>query len=207
MMLNPECFGLEFYDSGGSKCPHMECILREDCEKVYDAAEGLVHKRNERLIREEYKKTQKIEKDLDKKINYMKESLYPETKKERKKGYKKPGKILYKDEGTIRDKFLSRIRKCLTRNSYRVKATKCIHSFDRGGEYLLKIDTRRKKSILVFVRDELSDALIDKDIKCRGLYDSERANYPIYLSWVAKISSETDMNKLMESIISCYSLK
>lgn len=206
-MAKPDCFGLEFYDHNDVVCPHMECLLREECEKVHSASVGIIQNRNKRIKAEISKEEENSEKIRSKKMEIINTAFSGEVKKERKRGYKKPGKILYKDEGTTRDKFLSRIRKCLTNNSYRVRATKCIHSFDKGGEYLLKIDTRRKKSILVFMRDELSDELNSKGIGCRGLYDSERDNYPIYITWVSKISSETDMNRLMESMTSCYSLK
>jgi hypothetical protein len=206
-MGRPDCFGLEFYGADENVCPHMECILRDECKGVHIASLGVVHKRRQRILEEDLKSKEDDRKIKERKLELIEESFSSSTKKPRKRGYKKPGKILYRDEGTTRDRFLSRIRKCLTKNSYRVRATKCIHSFDRGGEYLLKIDTRRKKSILVFMRDDLSDELTDRGIKCRGLYDSERANYPIYIKWVSKISSETEMNRLMESIDSCYSLK
>ena len=39
--MRPECFGVEFYDESGVECPHLECLLRQECGKTHQSAMGL----------------------------------------------------------------------------------------------------------------------------------------------------------------------
>ena len=56
-------------------------------------------------------------------------------------------------------------------------------------KYLLKISTTRKKSILVYIDDQLSDKLDPKLFVCRQVYEYEKLCFPNYLEWVVKIES------------------
>jgi len=54
-MGKPDCFGLEFYDTEGSVCPHMDCLIRGECSTVYSASIGLIQNRRQRMLEEENK--------------------------------------------------------------------------------------------------------------------------------------------------------
>ena len=47
------------------------------------------------------------------------------------------------------------------------------------------------------VADDLSDELAEEGVRCRGLFDSERPNFPSYLNWVATLQGEGDTDKFM----------
>ena len=115
-------------------------------------------------------------------------------------GYVKPGKLLYRDEGTLRDKLIFEVREYLEGFGYVTKSTKCLHSFVRQDKkFLLKVDTRRKNSILLYIREDLSDLLMEKGFRCRSLFDSEKPNFPAYLRWVAVVKGESDIRNFMSA--------
>ena len=180
-MGHPECFGREYLDEEGGECPYGSCLLRYECKQVFATA---------RRIFSAQRTSTKV--DKPKKINKFSN---PEIRK-RKSGYSKPGKLLYVDEGTLRDSLVFEVKDYLEDLGYRTKATKCLHSFflDKK-KFLLKIDTRRKNSILLYVDEELSDALMLEGFKCRALFDSEKPNFPSYLKWVTSIRSKTEVER------------
>jgi hypothetical protein len=182
-MYLPECFGKEYFDGSGSVCPHEDCYLRYDCKSVYTAARGL---------REAAKKREKIKAAS----NHPKKVVKSFPSKKRG-GYIKPGRLLYEDEGTLRDTLLAEIRNFLEEYDYVVKATKCLHSFlNDEGTFVLKIDTRRKNSLLLYIRDSLHEELLNQGFHSRSLFDSEAPNFPPYLSWVVVMRSLSDLEKL-----------
>ena len=181
-MTHPECFGREYFDVKGEECPHEDCLLRYECKQVFSAARQLL-KRNEVPPKTE--------------VNKKKYQNISPIKKKRS-GYAKPGKLLYIDEGTLRDKLISSVRDYLEEAGYKTKATKCLHSFVGDDKrFLLKADTRRKNSILLYVQDSLSDILMEEGFRCRSLFDSEKPNFPPYLSWVVVIRGDGDISKFI----------
>ena len=205
--MKPECFGVEFYDDEGSKCPHTSCLLYEECEKVYQMGVGVIADRRDR-IEESRKYDKKLKKIVEGQRREFFDNLidggsqYPE----RKRGYKKPGKLLYKDEGTPRDKFLCEIRSVLQDAGYRVRATKCLHSFDMSGRFIIKVDTRRKQSLVIYIQEDVANLLSDIGMKCRSLFDSESPNFPSYLSWVVSIKSQSEVDKFIGVLEDCYEI-
>jgi len=178
----PECFGREYFDDAGGECPHMDCLLRYDCNQVFSAAHGL------RSVAHEAK---------SKPTASPPQSGVPVK---RKRGYVKPGRLLYKDEGTLRDSFLHEIREYLEKFNFQLRATKCLHSFSNSkGVFVLKIDTRRKNSILLYVSDDLHEELLNEGFISRRLFSSEAPNFPPYLSWVVVVRSLADLDKFKKS--------
>lgn len=180
--MTPDCFGREYVDAAGVECPHEECLLRYECKGVFAVARGLFTASRE----EKEEPVSKPRLTIDRSI------------KKKRSGYVKPGRLLYKDEGTLRDKLLFILREFLEPYGYKVRATKCLHSFvGEDKKFVLKVDTRRKNSILLYVADDLSDELSEEGVRCRGLFDSERPNFPPYLNWVATLHGEGDADKFM----------
>jgi hypothetical protein len=176
-MAHPECFGREYVDEQGGECPHEECLLRYECRQVFATARRVLASQ-----RPSPKKTTTTKPSV---------SSHQQPIKKKRSGYVKPGKLLYVDEGTLRDSLVFEIKEYLEEFGFLTKSTKCLHSFlDDQKRFLLKIDTRRKNSILLYVNEELSDHLLDERFKCRALFDSEKPNFPNYLKWVATIRSE-----------------
>ena len=177
--MNPECFGREYVDSSGEECPHQECLLRYECKDVFSVAKGLFRTKGEETPSPRPNKLR-----LDKSV------------KRKRSGYVKPGRLLYKDEGTLRDKLLLLLRDFLEPQGFSVKATKCLHSFTgEDKKFVLKVDTRRKNSVLLYVGDDLSSALNGEGMSCRELFESERPNFPQYLQWVTVLRGERDFEK------------
>ena len=180
--MTPDCFGREYVDAAGAECPHEECLLRYECKGVFAVARGLFTS----SAAEKEPAVSKGRPTIDRSI------------KKKRSGYVKPGRLLYKDEGTLRDKLLFILRDFLESYGCTVRATKCLHSFvGEDKKFILKVDTRRKNSILLYVGDDLSDGLSEEGIRCRGLFDSERPNFPSYLNWVATLHGEGDVDKFM----------
>ena len=181
--MQPDCFGREYYDGGGGECPYHECLLRYECKQVFLTAEGLLklNKAKEEVV-SPYKK------------------VPPQRIAKKRAGYVKPGRLLYKDEGTLRDKLIFYVRDYLESSGYTTKSTKCLHSFvGDDGKFILKVDTRRKNSILLYITDELSDLLMEEGFRCRALFDSERPNFPSYLLWVVTLRGEGDVQRFQEA--------
>lgn len=188
--MNPECFGREYVDSTGSECPHEECLLRYECKDVFVVAKGLLSTKKESLPARPSKP--RIDKSVRKK----------------RSGYIKPGRLLYKDEGTLRDKLLFMLRDFLEPQGFVVKATKCLHSFSgEDKKFVLKADTRRKNSVLLYVPDALSVALVEEGLSCRELFDSERPNFPQYLRWVTVLRGQGDFEKFTSAFKSTRSVQ
>ena len=203
--MRPDCFGVEFLDAQGSSCPHTECLLYDECKQVHMTGIGVINERRNRI---------KEERDYDKKLKRI-------VKKQRKdffnklldggsqspgkkSGYKKPGRLMYKDEGTPRDAFVYEVRKILQELGCQVRATKCLHSFKQVDRFLLKVDTRRKNSIVAYIDDDLAEVLSDRGLECRSLYDSESPNFPEYLSWAVSVSNQTNLNRFIGALRECY---
>jgi hypothetical protein len=189
-MSHPECFGREYFDVKGGECPHEDCLLHYECRQVFSAARNL------------FKQSESEPEKPD-----IKKERGSVVIKKKRSGYVKPGRLLYVDQGTLRDKLLSSLRNYLEGCGYKTKATKCLHSFlGDDKRFLLKADTRRKNSILLYVQDNLSDLLVGEGFKCRSLFDSENPNFPPYLSWVVVMRSESDLDKFrlaFESLDGC----
>tara|TARA_Y100001973_G_C5207992_1_gene343086 strand:- start:3313 stop:3906 length:594 start_codon:yes stop_codon:yes gene_type:complete len=182
----PECFGSEYFDEKGTACPHKECFLRYECKNVYTVAKGL---------RKEARKKEKIKAAA---LNPKKIIKNYSIKK--KSGYQKPGRLLYKDEGTLRDTLLAEFRDFLEKYSFTVKATKCLHSFiNDEGEFVLKVDTRRKNSLLCYIRKGLSSKVEGQGLFVRSLFESESPNFPEYLSSVVVVKSSSELFKLKDA--------
>ena len=181
-MANPDCFGREYYDEGGEECPHHDCLLRYECKQVYATAQGILRPSG----------------SLPPPLEARGKGRFVVQKSVPKKrgGYVKPGRLLYKDEGTLRDKLVFEIREYLEDFGYNTRSTKCLHSFvGSDKKFLLKADTRRKNSLLLYVPDGLSDHLSERGFRCRSLYDSEKPNFPRYLSWVVTLRGEGDVER------------
>ena len=180
-MTHPECFGREYFDEEGGECPHEDCLLRYECKQVFATARRvLVSSR-----------------PLPAKGSIQPRSIVSSPSIKRKRsGYVKPGKLLYVDEGTLRDSLVFEVKEYLEEWGFKTKATKCLHSFVGGDKkFLLKIDTRRKNSILLYINEGLSDSLIAEGFKCRALFDSEKPNFPPYLKWVTTLRSEGEVER------------
>ena len=175
-MTQPECFGREYVDEEGGECPHEDCLLRYECKQVFATARRVLVASRPRPKGRETKV----------------ENVVPAGGiKKKRSGYAKPGKLLYVDEGTLRDSLVFEVKEYLEDLGFKTKTTKCLHSFLRGTKkFLLKIDTRRKNSILLYIDERLYDSLANEGFKCRALFDSEKPNFPPYLKWVATLRSE-----------------
>lgn len=173
----PECFGVEYVDASTGECPHESCLVRYDCKQVFGMAVGL-RNRADKAASEKPTKPQA-----------------PQPLLKRKRGYVKPGRLLYKDEGTFRDKLLFEVKELLEKFNFKIKATKCLHSFLNSKTFVLKIDTRRKNSLLLYVCEDLHTYLKEESLSSRQIFDSEAPNFPDYLSWVVTIRSLSDVDK------------
>ena len=181
-MSHPECFGREYYDEGGEECPHDDCLLRYECKQVYATARG--------ILRPSPPSPPPIESKGSARL------LVKKSIPKKRGGYVKPGRLLYKDEGTLRDKLVFYLREYLEEYGYDTRSTKCLHSFvGEDKKFLLKADTRRKNSLLLYVPDSLSDFLVEEGFRCRELYDSEKPNFPRYLTWVVTVRGEGDIER------------
>tara|TARA_R110002020_G_scaffold26270_16_gene84885 strand:+ start:1898 stop:2488 length:591 start_codon:yes stop_codon:yes gene_type:complete len=180
-MTHPECFGREYLDDVGDTCPHEDCLLRYECKQVFATARRVLAS------------SRSSSKDTSTESESVTVSL---PVKKRKSGYAKPGKLLYVDEGTLRDSLVFEVKDYLEDFGYKTRTTKCLHSFvGSNNKFLLKVDTRRKNSILLYVNEGLSDHLFDEGFKCRSLFDSEKPNFPSYLKWVATLRSESEVER------------
>ena len=206
--MRPECFGVEFYDESGVECPHLECLLRQECGKTHQSAMGLFE---EKKIKEKAKDQQK--KRLQVAYKKQKDAFFDGVLKRgsqyptQKRGYKKPARLLYKDEGYPKDEYIAELTDFLDENGFECKATKFLHSFSKGNKFLIKVDLRRKNSILVYIRDDLAQMLSEKRVSCRSLYDSELPNFPDYLCWATQLSSRTDVNRTIDCMRQVYGLE
>ena len=113
---------------------------------------------------------------------------------------------MYRDEGYPKDAYVSELSGFLDANGYKLNATKFLHSFSKDDEFLIKVDLRRKNSILVYVRDDLANFLSDIEVDCRSLYDSELPNFPEYLCWAVQLSTHKGVDRLIECMRRCYGL-
>ena len=178
--MNPDCFGREYFDEDKTECPHEECLLRYECKEVFLMAVGILRSPSK-----------------PEEAPPQKRVVVSGGVRKKRSGYVKPGRLLYKDEGTLRDKILFNLRDYLSQFNYQVKATKCLHSFVKDKKFVLKADTRRKNSVLLYVSDELSEFLMEEGFACRGLFDSERPNFPSYLEWVITLMCDGDVSRFM----------
>ena len=206
--MKPECFGFEFFDEQGTECPFGECLVRVECKNVQITALGLqIEKRKKQDQKaksdERFKKALKKQNDKFFQEVIDKGTQYPKQKK----GYKKPGKLIYRDEGYPKDAFLSEITDCFRENGCESKATKYLHSFFLDEKFVVKVDLRRKNSVLVYVREELANLLTENGMTCRGLYDSEIPNFPDYLCWATLLSSSKSVERFLVSVKEIYGFK
>lgn len=171
----PACFGTEYIDDSQEECPHESCLVRYDCKQVFGVSVGL------------RKAVEVSEKPI------KKETTASPT--QRRRGYVKPGRLLYKDEGTFRDTLLFEVKELLEKFNFKIKATKCLHSFLNSKTFVLKIDTRRKNSLLLYVSKDLNNYLCEEGLSSRLIFDSEAPNFPPYLSCVVTIRSLSDVDR------------
>lgn len=171
----PECFGVEYIDDSKEECPHEACLVRYDCKQVFGVSFGL------RKSNEAPKKS--VKKDIT------------SSPTQRKRGYAKPGRLLYRDEGTFRDKLLFEIKEFLEKFNFKIKATKCLHSFLNSKTFVLKIDTRRKNSLLLYVSKDLHVYAEEEGLSSRDIFDSEAPNFPPYLCKVVMVRSLSDVDR------------
>jgi hypothetical protein len=201
--MNPDCFGLEFYDEDKTVCPHMDCLLRADCKDTYEVSRGLrdLRKEKEKIFNRNVAK-------YSRGVSKLKKEFFEEEKKEKKaqkRGYRKPAKLDYVDKGYPRDQFVSTLRQAALDLGYETKATKCLHTFyNTNGDYLAKVDTRRQKSVLVYISDEVAEILHQNDMLCRYLYENERLSMPEFIMWVVKISNLIELDKVLSALKSVY---
>lgn len=196
--MNPECFGLEFYGDDKTVCPHMDCVLRQDCKDTYEVSKGL------RALKKQRQKTKKRNKDkYSRGVLNLKKEFFEEEKKEKKvqkRGYRKPAKLEYVDKGYPRDRFVSALREVALELGYSTKATKCLHTFyNEDGHYLAKVSTRQQKSVVVYISDDLATVLSESDMVCRYLYENERLSMPEFIMWAVKITNLTELDKLVRA--------
>ena len=203
-MDQTSCFGVEYFDASGDACPFTECVAREDCKRICSSSLGLLHDRTVRIRSEEVEE-KKLEKErklkekkkIKDKIFKIKEGVT------RKSGYKRPRRLEYKNEGCIRDEMIEVIKDFFKDTKYEVKTTRYIQSVSDNfigpltTKYLIKISTTRKKSILVYVTDQLAEALPDEGFRCRKVYEYESMCFPDYLMWVVQISSMDRLQKFL----------
>tara|TARA_Y100000310_G_C20684349_1_gene818017 strand:+ start:533 stop:1165 length:633 start_codon:yes stop_codon:yes gene_type:complete len=198
------CYGLEFFDEEGVACPHTHCVAYSQCKKICSTATGVLHERKVRIKADEIKdkknkKAAKKKKEdaYDKKVKSI---LLP---KQRKSGYTRPQKLEYVHEGSLRDEMMTIIFEFFKNTEYKVHTTKYVQSVSKNfvgpvkTKYLLKISTTRKKSILVYVREKVSQQLLDVGIQCRQVYTYESLCFPNYLKWVAQIKDLDSLDKFL----------
>ena len=199
-MSEVACYGVEYFDTDGEVCPFVECIAREGCKAICESTQGILHEREIRIkalevsranIKKEYKKKDKIKRQN--KVLKIRKGV------ERKTGYTKPRRLEYKNEGCLRDEMMDLITSFFVDTPYSMQTTRYIQSVSDNfkgpicTKYLLKISTTRKKSILVYVDDELADRVDTKLFNCRQVYEYEKLCFPNYLEWVVIVDS---MSKL-----------
>ena len=197
--MNPECFGLEFYDDEKIICPHLDCLLRRDCEDTYEVSRGL------RDLKKERQKTVKRNAvKYSRGVLKLKKDFFLEEKKEKKiqkRGYRRPARLDYVDNGYPRDRFVSALREVASELGYETKATKCLHTFyNEDGDYLAKVSTRQQKSVLVYISDAVGEVLQHNDMGCRYLYDNERLSMPEFIMWVVKITNLIELDKVKAAL-------
>ena len=201
------CFGKEYYDVDGGECPYTNCIAMAECKRICTLGSGILHDREIRIKQEA--KEEKARKKAEKKRKREEDRKVLEKVrlgKSRKRGYDRPHQLEYKNEGCMRDDMVNRIEEYLADTDYSMKRTRYIQSVSanhRGPlntEYLLKIETRRKKSILLYISDSLATKLSERNLTCRSLFDTERACYPSYLEWVVQIRSMRELDIFLEEL-------
>jgi len=200
-MSDASCYGVEYFDSDGGVCPFEECIVREECKRICESAQGILHSRDVRIKSESIKK-KNIKKEYIKKDKERVQNKILKIKKgvDRKSGYTKPKRLDYKNEGCLRDEMMEVIKGFFDPTSYELRTTRYIQSVSDNfkgpicTKYLLKISTTRKKSILIYIDNELSNKVDDKLFTCRQVYEYERLCFPDYLEWVIRVDSISKLN-------------
>ena len=160
------------------------------------------------MIRQKKEEVESKNREKEKKKKSKKEELRILEKiklgNSRKKGYDRPQKLDYKNDGCLRDDMVNRIDEYLIDTDYSMRRTRNIQSVSSrhlgplNTEYLFKIETRRKKSILVYIRDDLANKLSDRGLVCRSLFDTEKACYPNYFQWVIQIKSVSELDIFLQ---------
>jgi len=201
------CFGKEYYDEDGTECPFQTCVARQECKRICDLGSGILH---DRKIRQKKEEVESKNREKEKKKKSKKEELRILEKiklgNSRKKGYDRPQKLDYKNDGCLRDDMVNRIDEYLIDTDYSMRRTRNIQSVSSrhlgplNTEYLFKIETRRKKSILVYIRDDLANKLSDRGLVCRSLFDTEKACYPNYFQWVIQIKSVSELDIFLQEL-------
>jgi hypothetical protein len=162
--------------------------------------------------REKEKDKEKQEKRFQKALKKQKDAFFGgvldrgSQNPTQRKGYRRPARLLYRDEGYPKDAYVAKLTDFLESNGYVLNATKFLHSFSKDGQFLLKVDLRRKNSIVVYIRDDLATLLSDTGLVCRSLYDSEFPNFPKYLCWAIKLTTHKSVDDLVAYTKHCYEL-
>ena len=203
-MSDVACYGVEYFDSDGTVCPYEECIVRKECKTICESAQGILHSRDVRIKSEKITK-EKIKKEYKKKDREKVHNKVLKIKKgvDRKSGYTKPKRLDYKNEGCLRDEMMDLIKEFFHPTPYEIRTTRYIQSVSdnfRGPictQYLLKIATTRKKSILIYVNDDLANKINDKVFNCRQVYEYEKLCFPDYLEWVVIVDSKSKLNTFL----------
>lgn len=203
-MTTVSCYGVEYFDEEGIECPFQECIARQDCKSIYQSSRGVLHDRRVRIQSENItKKKIKKEKKKEKKEKIQNKILRIKKGIERSVGYTKPKRLEYKNEGCLRDEMMDHIIEFLKDTKYSIKTTRYLQSVSDNfigphkTKYLLKISTTRKKSILVYIDNELSDLVDTKSFVCRQVFEHERLCFPDYLEWVVVVDSIPKLEKFL----------
>lgn len=195
-MSDATCYGVEFFDEAGGECPFVECIVRKECRNICESATGIIHDRLVRLKSEEVNK-KKLDKELKKdKKKKIRDTIFKIKRDDaRKKGYTKPRRLEYKAEGCLRDEMMEYVKSFFNGTKFTVKTTRYIQSVSdnfvgpMSTRYLFKISTTRKKSILIYVSEDLVSKVDSSQISCRKVYEYEGLCFPNYLEWVVTIDS------------------
>lgn len=203
-MNEAPCYGVEYFDPDGSACPFIECIVRVECKRICESAQGILHTRIVR-IKAENVEQKKIKKEYFKQDKEKIKEKVLKIKKgiERKSGYTKPRRLDYKNEGCPRDEMMDIIKDFFENTPYDINTTRYIQSVSDNfkgpirTQYLLKISTTRKKSILIYVSDKVADKVDIKSFNCRQVYEYEKLCFPDYLKWVVIVDSVSKLNTFL----------
>ena len=197
--MNPDCFGLEFVDENKTRCPHIDCELRQLCSDTFEVTRGLRElqiKRNKILKRGRLRYIRRISKQV---FDGLRASS---PRKFRKRGYRKAHKLAYQECGGARDQFVSAIKQAVEDLGYTFKMAKVLQSVVKSdGTYLFKVRTQHKKNVRLYIPEELSKLFGDtSSLVCAPMNVNEIRYQPDYLEWVVKISNMVELRDFITAV-------